>query len=267
MKKSWKKLKAKDWQFFVPPARPSVSELALIEEYILDKLNKKKKINIAVMGCTIEYKSLAHKYGLEISLIEYSRDHYRILSKQHATFQGKERLILQDWRDLHINKKFDIVLGDNTLNLLNDNDRIIALKNISKILKKNGVFLPRTFISLPNMPKNWKSILRKIKKCPKTHFYTLTSAYAYAAYLNQETKFTDIDRLLSDLKWLMLNKKVKKHCYQYWFDRMTNDGTGITVPPLAELNSQLMQYFKIIKIDSGNDIYSRYVKIYVLKRK
>ncbi|NQU77731.1 hypothetical protein HQ544_03480 [Candidatus Falkowbacteria bacterium] len=89
---TWAKAKAKDWKNYLPPTRPSISELAVIEKCFVDlvKSNPRKKYKLAILGCTVEFRSLAHKYGMEITMVDFSKLHLEILSEQYMMYKGKE---------------------------------------------------------------------------------------------------------------------------------------------------------------------------------
>jgi hypothetical protein len=91
-----------------------------------------------------------------------------------------------------------------------------------------------------------------------------TAAFVYPAYKNKLTEFTDVSRLLEDLRELKNKNSITKKEFDYWNGRMTFDKIGIAVPPLKNLNKQLNQSFKIKEVLEGNDVYSRYLKVHVL---
>lgn len=51
-----------NWQFVLPPSRPSIYELERVKSYLL---NVNKNERIAVLGSTIEYRNLLHTMGFK----------------------------------------------------------------------------------------------------------------------------------------------------------------------------------------------------------
>lgn len=265
---TWAKAKALDWKNYLPPVRPSTSELAVIEKYFVDLLNRKpqKKLKLAILGCTVEFRSLAHKYGMDVTLIDMSKLHYEILSKQYMAYIGPEEFIALDWRYMKTKKKFDIVLGDLVVNMLDTENRDSMLKNISGILDRDGVFISRNWIMPKNVLANFADVVKYVrKKYPLVHFYTTTAGFVYPAYIN-DTEFADVAKLKSDLEELNKKKLIKKSEYKYWHDRLKYEIKGVSVTSLKFLNKQFSRYFKIIGIKEGVDIFSDKFKIHFLKK-
>lgn len=263
---TWAKDKASDWKNYLPPTRPSVSELAVIEKYFIERLSSdpKKVFKLAILGCTIEYRELAHKYGMEVTLIDFSKLHYKILSKQHMFYTGPEKFILADWVKMQIKEKFDIVLGDLVVNMLNTENRGIMLMNISGMLADNGVFISRNWIKPENNLPDFAAVVRFVReKYPNVHFYTSTAGFVYPAYIN-ETEFADVEKLKNDLEDLRKKKLILNNEYKYWHDRLKYEIKGISAASLNSLNEQFSRYFKIISIKEGIDVFSDKFKIHFL---
>jgi hypothetical protein len=142
---TWAMAKAKDWKNYLPPTRPSTSELVVIEKYIIQQIKKNphKKFKAAILGCTIEFRNLLHKYCMNVTCIDISEVHYKILSKQKMVYKGSEKLIIMDWRKILSDLKYDIVLGDLVFNMLNTSDRNLLLKNVRDILTKEIMLILR----------------------------------------------------------------------------------------------------------------------------
>jgi len=252
-----------DWKNYLPPTRPSISELAVIEEYFVElvKLNPKKIYKLAVLGCTVEFRSLAHKYGMDVTLIDFSRLHYEILSKQHMFYTGAEKFLM-----MQTEEKYDIVLGDLVVNMLNTADRDSLLKNVSNILVLNGIFISRNWIRVKDDISDFAAIVKFVReKYPNVNFYTATAGFAYAAYID-DTEFTDVQKLKRDLENLKANKLVSDKEYEYWHDRLKYEIKGISALAMDSLNEQLSKYFKIDSIKEGIDIFSDKFKIYFLRK-
>jgi cyclopropane fatty-acyl-phospholipid synthase-like methyltransferase len=266
---TWAKAKALDWENYLPPVRPSISELAVIEKYFVDqlRLNPQKKFELAILGCTVEFRSLAHKYGMGVTLIDVSKMHYEILSKQHMAYTGAEEFVALDWRNMHTKKKFDIILGDLVMNMLGTKNRDSMLKNVSEILVSDGIFISRNWIKPKSNLKDFAAVVKYVrKKYPHVHFYTTTAGFVYPAYINN-TEFADVRKLKSDLVDLKKKKLINVSEYKYWRDRLKYEIKGVSVITLKYLGEQFSKYFKIINIKEGIDIYSDKFKIHFLKNK
>lgn len=264
---TWAKAKAMDWKNYLPPTRPSISELAVIEKYFVEliNLNPKKIFKLAILGCTVEYRSLAHKYGMNVTLIDVSELHCKILSKQPMTYTGVETFLSLDWRKMEIKEKFDIVLGDLVVNMLNTVDRDSLLKNVSSILAPDGVFISRNWIKTNDGLSDFASVVNFVReKYPNVNFYTATAGFVYPAYIN-DTEFADVEKLKNDLEDLKKNKLVSNNEYKYWHDRLKYEIKGISTISLESMNEQIAKCFKIESVKEGIDIFSDKFKIFFLK--
>lgn len=265
---AWATAKAKDWKNFLPPTRPSISELAVIEKYFIElmNLNPKKIFKLAILGCTVEFRSLAHEYGMDVTLIDMSKLHYKILSEQHMFYKGPEKFILADWVKMQIKEKFDIVLGDLVVNMLNTENRSLLLKNVSEMLADNGVFVSRNWILPENKLSDFSAVVKLVReKYPNVNFYTSTAGFVYPAYIDN-SEFTDVKKLKNDLEDLKKKKLISNKEYKYWHGRLKCEIKGISAPSLGSLNDQFSKYFKIISVKEGIDIFSDKFKIHFLKK-
>ncbi|MDO8582302.1 MAG: class I SAM-dependent methyltransferase [bacterium] len=266
---TWAKAKAKDWKNYLPPTRPSISELAVIEEYFVDlvKSNPRKKYTLAILGCTVEFRSLVHKYGMEVTIIDFSKLHFEILSEQFMTYKGEEKFLEMDWRKMKSGIKFDFILGDLVVNMLDNENRELMLKNIHNMLAENGLAILRSWIEPKEKLLNFESVLKFVrKKYPNVNFYTSTAGYVYPAYINN-SEFGDVGKLKNDLEDLKKKKLITSAEYNYWRDRLKYEIKGVAVPKLKVLNKQFSKYFKIKKMKQGVDIFSDIYKIHFLKKK
>lgn len=130
------------WKYYVGPARASPSDLEFIKKKILEKGSKCK---VLILGATPEYRDLCGQLGLGITLIDFSRYNYEYLADEVRN-RPKERFIRGNWLKTALDKKFDIILGDNVINMLHKGDVRTFLSNLSKMLKEDGFFMPRTYI-------------------------------------------------------------------------------------------------------------------------
>ena len=70
---------------------------------------------------------------------------YLIVLKEH---KGKEILIQQDWRDLKLKDKFDLVFAEASLNMLRKDEVGKVIKKVNDALEKDGLFVNKTWILL-----------------------------------------------------------------------------------------------------------------------
>ena len=62
-KKQWSQSVANLWGLFLPPARPSLSELVIFEKQLLELKSKRKDFVVGILGSTPEYRDFCQTYG------------------------------------------------------------------------------------------------------------------------------------------------------------------------------------------------------------
>ncbi|OGY46534.1 MAG: hypothetical protein A3A24_03785 [Candidatus Buchananbacteria bacterium RIFCSPLOWO2_01_FULL_46_12] len=90
IKPNWQPTKAEYWKNLPAPARPWPSEVKWFEKYALAQKAKGFK-DVLILGSTVEFRSMLHKNKMNVSIVDFSRDFYRILSKQPMTHVGQEK--------------------------------------------------------------------------------------------------------------------------------------------------------------------------------
>ncbi|NQU77730.1 hypothetical protein HQ544_03475 [Candidatus Falkowbacteria bacterium] len=171
-----------------------------------------------------------------------------------------------DWRKMKSRAKFDLILGDLVVNMLDNENRQLMLKRIRDMLTKDGLAILRSWIKPKEKLLDFETVLKFVRKnYPNVNFYASTAGYVYPAYINS-SEFADIDKLKSDLEDLRKKKNITSAEYKYWGDRLKYEIKGVAVPELKDLNKQFSKYFKIKKMRQGVDIFSDIYKIHFLKK-
>jgi hypothetical protein len=139
------------WKYYSPPARASPSDLRFIEAKIKGRIAKcgNDNIKVLVLGATPEYRNLCGELGVHCYCFDFSKYNYEYLTAEiKSDFKPKlkEVFIEGNWVEKVLDDKFDIILGDNVLNLVFGEDLSKMLNNIRNMLKKEGIFMPRSYI-------------------------------------------------------------------------------------------------------------------------
>lgn len=263
---SWAFTKVYDWKNYVIPARPSKSELAIIESYIQKLKKVKKDVRVAILGSTVEFRSLCHKHKLNVTLIEFKAKHYQILSQQPMKFKGKETLREEDWKSMDTNQKYDLILGDLVLNVGSITDIKKILSNVSKSTSKNGYCIFRTWVRRNNNQLNMEKVIKAHRK-KHPHIYTSCIMPMYMCYYNFTKDKVDYPAMIEGLKALYKEGKVKKQEYEHCFNRWKHEGSEFTIPRKERIEKLKSMYFRIQDIKYGKDCFRLWAPIYILKKK
>lgn len=132
-----------NWQFVLPPARPSILEIKRIE-LLLTEIDRAK--NIAILGSTIEFRNLVHKMGFQkVYILENNLDFYEISKSWITHGVENEILVLGNWLDTlkRYHGFFDVILSDETMGFIDYNNRKDFYGLIFYSLKKDGLFIDK----------------------------------------------------------------------------------------------------------------------------
>ncbi len=128
---------AEVWSKFPVPARPSKEELAYLETEI-KKVGE--KINLLILGSTIEYRSLCKRLGIVPYVADFDKSIYDVLTNYSKEKFEKEIFLEIDWLDVADKNKFDVIVGHRPYNVIGKNVLDKFLQRMYHALKPNGAF-------------------------------------------------------------------------------------------------------------------------------
>lgn len=144
---------AHNWEYVLPPSRPSLLELQRIQ---LALLSVNRNSNVAVLGSTAEYRDLLKEQGfLNIYVFDKNEDFYEASKDWCAHDTSCEKLIEGDWLDTlgDYRNCFSIVLSDLTMGNVNYTLRDEFYGLISQSLRDGGLFVDKVLTNeLPFIP-------------------------------------------------------------------------------------------------------------------
>lgn len=142
-----------NWQFVLPPSRPSVHELERIRTFLI---NIERKIPVAVLGSTIEFRNLLHSMGFEnIYIFEKNPSFYKWTASWITHKADTEYFIEGDWLDTIKQYKsyFAVILSDLTMGNISYDNRDLFYTAIYESLRPYGVFIDKVLThNMPHIP-------------------------------------------------------------------------------------------------------------------
>jgi hypothetical protein len=146
-KESYAQRWVKYWQ---PPARPVPQEIDFLRNFI-PKLQKKQKVlDVMILGSTSEYRDLMFELGIKPTIVDLSKENYKILSEKmehRDSYENNETFVEQKWQEINVGKKFDIVLGHFALTVNPFEIWEQIFDAIQSHLKKGGLFITNNWIT------------------------------------------------------------------------------------------------------------------------
>jgi len=132
---------AKKWSFVTPPMRPAPEDLAFYEEALLESKPAAGGTAL-ILGATPELRSLALKFGLRPAGCDVDADFWQAMTYLR-TVEGEEDFIHGDWLDLPAVPRYDIILADCSLTMLEWKKMEVFVPRLRAMLKRGGISVQR----------------------------------------------------------------------------------------------------------------------------
>lgn len=266
MPKDWADEFVYHWKYYIAPARASPSDLEFIKKKILQKGRAAK---ILVLGATPEYRNLCGELGIEVTLLDFSRKNYEYLANEVKN-RPKETFVEGDWLNTVLDEKFDIILGDNVIDMINKKDLKALLSNISRMLKKDGLFMPRTYVRDKGERYNPEQVIKEYREERKGQplFTGTIRNLNLAAYNFKKDRviFKDMWKIVKDLhgRGIVSDEELEEY-RNFSFE---NRDFRLFIPLRGELDKALSKFFDIKEIFYGTEEYLKgQLPLHVLMKK
>jgi len=266
MRSSWAGRKVYDWKNYLAPARPSPSELKVVEEYLRRLTDKIERVRVLILGSTVEFRSLCHRYGVELAIVEFSQRHYQILSRQPMRYKGKEVVREEDWRSMRTKSKYDLILGDLALNVVARDDIPKILRNVAGSLAAGGYCLLRTWVRRNDRSYDIQEVVTQHRrKTPRVHFYTACLIPLHFCNYDFERDNANYPEMITNLRAACRSRLVKKGEYRFCSGRWKFEGPAFSIPRRSTLEQVQRKYFRTTEVRYGTDCFRYWAPIYVLR--
>lgn len=263
--KQWTTSVASQWGLFLPPARPSLSELSVLEKILLGQKQKKPDLKVAILGSTPEYRDLCQTYQINYKCLDYNKDNFLTLRNYLLHKDKDDNLLLSDWREMNFEETFDVFMGDlaTTVTLVKDHD--IIYQNIKKHCNSKALFLLKVVLREDNDIRAHKEIFSKYRK---ELFYLNPFAAVWREVLLADYDFTE-DTMYCPVSLKKLKESFEQSIiteYEFGEYKKRWDALGdfkMNIPLRQNFLGKLSKYFEIQDIASGNDWYKEHAPIIV----
>ena len=248
---------AETWKNMRHPPRPSQKNQEVYEKYIKE-VSKRENPKMLVLGSTPSIRDLANKHGVDITVIDNNPRAYKAL-KMLKEREGDENFVKQDWEEMDIEKKFDLIMGDTALNMLKWEQYSNVIENIREHLKSDGLYVERMPSRIrQNISENeFASWLKRLKDEFGSKFVQATS-YPILLFSTEngreEMKFTDCGK---NVKPLYEKGKISKEIYEAIDEYGNSIPIRFCFPQRKELFDLLRDEFEISKVIECQEIEDR----------
>lgn len=270
MPMNWGKKRAKASTYFVPPSKPSYSELCIYTKY-LRKLQKKskKKIELLILGSTSEFRDLAYEQSINATIVDYSHVYYKESGRTRRHRSRKEKFIHEKWQDMNFKNKFDLIVGDLVIFNLKSHELDGFLQNIARALTKNGLFITKSYFKNSKVVPSLESIFRKYyKSYSHYHPFSVIVHDLYMYFLKGDKETINFKEIYASLKSLYSRGIIKKDIL-YFFNKLQfpEIEADLYIPTFETWENKILKYFKKFKKEYSDDIYSKDIPLYIISKK
>ncbi|MDO8581657.1 MAG: class I SAM-dependent methyltransferase [bacterium] len=267
-KANWQPTKAEYWKNLPAPARPWPSEVAWFEQYALDK-KAQGKLDVLILGSTVEFRSMLHKNGMRVHVVDFSKKFYDILSEQPMAYKGEEIFYEQDWRTMDLGKQFDLIFGDWVPGVLHTDDYDAFFKCILAHLQPDGLFIGRECLRPTREIVNLEKVIQEhyAKYAAKYSFYESSMQYVYAYRTDPVTAMSSI--AAAKAAWEDVHEKglLQKDDYDVFVKALSVEKNEFSVMVQEDFDRAVAKYFTIAAKHYGKEPSAPWYPIYVLKKK
>lgn len=271
LKANWQPSKAEFWHRLPAPARPWPSEVKWFEKYVLEKKVEGKN-DALILGSTVEFRSMLHQHKLNVHVADFSEEFYHLLTetqKERLVHRGPETFYHVDWRDMELDKKFDLIFGDWVPGVLHTADYDRFYRNIISHLKDDGLFIAREGLRLSAATPDLDQVVKEHyeKYGDQYSFYETSMQFVYGYKVDPVTNMWDIPA--AQAAWETVNAKglLRKEDYDFFVQALAVEKIPASMMIKDEFRHHVSEYFDIIAEHHGAEPSAPWFPIYVMRKK
>jgi len=269
-KDNWQPTKAEFWHKLPAPARPWDSEGKWFETYVEEK-KAEGKLDVLILGSTVEFRSMCHKHGMNVHIVDFSEEFYHLLTdtqKERMQYTGPETFYKEDWRTMDLGKQFDLIFGDWVPGVLHTDDYDAFYKRVVAHLKDDGYFIGRECLR-PN--HELVDAVARVKEhnekwAGRYTFYETSMQYIYGSRVDAATNIGSIAGAKDALE--TIKQYLPPEEYDHFNTALSVERDGsLSIMVKNDFEKTLAPYFDIIAEHHVEEPSSEWYPIYVLKKK
>lgn len=270
-KVNWIPNKAEYWHNLPAPARPWPSEVKWFEKYAVE-MKERGRRDVLILGSTVEFRSMLHRFGMNVHIVDFSREFYHILTetqKDRLEYTGPETFYEQNWLTMDLGKQFDLIFGDWIPGVLQLNEYDTFYKNIAKHLKNDSLFIDRNCVKPDRKEIDMDEIVKKhyAMHGDMYSFYETSMQYMYCYRLDPVTANGLLQESHKVMDSVFEKGLLTKKDYDVCKAALAVESGSLTCTVKEDFEKQLQRYFIIVAEHHVVEPSSVWYPIYVLRKK
>lgn len=265
--KQWNQSVASQWGLFLPPARPSLSELVVFETYLLRAKKRARSFRSAILGSTPEYRDLCQTYGADYCCIDYRQDNFVALRDFLLHKDTQNRLIVSDWRNMRFPERFDFFMGDLVTTVTSVQDHEAVFRNIRAHCRPEAVVMLKVPLRSTNRRLSHQEIFRRYRE-RLSHLNPFSAVWHEVLLADYD--FTE-DTMHCGTSLKSLRRSFRRGIltpYEFGEFKKRWDALGdfkMNIPLKRKYLRTVSRYFTVERVTSGDDWYRRWSPILILR--
>jgi SAM-dependent methyltransferase len=267
MQSNWNEDRAKNWNLFMPPARPSNGEMTEYEK-VISRENYDNQTSWVLLGATPEVRSLAANYNQKLICIDKNENVFEILRSLVRLQNPFESFICSNWLEADLSKPIDLLIGDGAINMLPIDFHEKLLKKIYHILKPQGLALLRVHIKSPPRFSDPQEVFRWHRNNNSDeHVFSATRTDLDMLWLEPKNLKINFENYHKKIQQLYAHKLITSEEFKAYDKLLRYNKINLYYAEKEIFESIASKYFDIENITYGND-YSGYKNhpIYILRK-
>ncbi|HLC98517.1 MAG TPA: class I SAM-dependent methyltransferase [Candidatus Nanoarchaeia archaeon] len=263
---------AHSWGQLTSPARPTKDELRIIKEYLksIRDVSKKGK-GMLILGATPEFRDIGHELGFNVTLIDINPKMVKAMRFLMKNKKRKENVVRANWLEMPLpEKSFDVVMGEQSVNIIKVKDYQRFLKQIRKVMKEDGILIMKTRVYVEDL--GIKYPVRKYEQ-KKINMGELMvgleqDAGRHGAKGIFKLRLKDVGDLLCRLHREEKISDKTYNAYQKSFAKLYSSALTLSILTKRRFDAIFKRYFRIEAVQYAKDILHRKIHpIYLASRK
>jgi SAM-dependent methyltransferase len=207
-REKWDEKRARAWHLFMPPARPSEAEVTIYEHALKNENDRQKAIELVVLGATPELRSLAHRFAAQLTCVDFNETVFSILFDMVSP-KGKEEFYCCDWKTMDVNRKFSMVFGDGSINMLHPSQHEPFLNNMSELLVPGGIAVVRVHVINPPAFTEATEVFQWYRNNKiQEPLFTATRNHLDMLWMNRNTMGIDFNEFHNKLRKMLSDRVI-----------------------------------------------------------
>ncbi|MEM2936114.1 MAG: class I SAM-dependent methyltransferase, partial [Candidatus Bathyarchaeia archaeon] len=153
------------WKKTGSPYSASVNEQQIYDRFFGEAAEHGDDPKMVVLGVTPELRKLGHKYGYQVTCVDFSPMWINAMDILMGEEGERDIIVRCNWLETPLEKgRYDVVVGDGSINMVELKDWDRLLKIIHDLLKPGGYFITRTLVGMKDpipLPDALKGNLRR----------------------------------------------------------------------------------------------------------